>query len=54
MRMLKWMRCGIRLDRIRNKYVCIKICLGVINIGRKIKENRLRWVECIERIMMRQ
>lgn len=41
------MRSMIRLDRIRNGYT--RESLGVINIANKMRENRLRRLEHVEK-----
>lgn len=40
MKVLGWMYCVSRLDRIKNKY--IRGNLGLTNITRKIRENKLK------------
>ncbi|XP_076951351.1 putative sphingolipid transporter spinster homolog 2 [Bidens hawaiensis] len=47
MRMLRWMCGHTRLDRIRNEV--FRERLGIVSIGEKIKEGRLRWYGHVKR-----
>ncbi|CAL5393655.1 unnamed protein product [Camellia sinensis] len=47
MRMLKWMCSKTRKDRVRYEY--IREWVGVVPIGDKLRENRLRWFGHIQR-----
>ncbi len=47
MRMLRWISCHTKLDKIHNESIREKT--GVISIEDKLKEGRLRWFSHVKR-----
>ena len=47
MRMLRWICGNMRRDKVRNEDIRTKI--GVTSIQKKMRENRLRWLDHVRR-----